>query len=140
MGLGFVDGPKQLQPVALCLSRDGSPPLEFVRTYEHLTPPRGTRGSVPNFGELRQGEVLRPRVIRIGGSPRSPPSRSGPGRRPCRPTPPSPVREEHARPMLLLPPVEAGALYPRHHLQVEDGEAARVGLLHAQQGHVPPPR
>src|SRR5215204_2167778 len=51
-----------------------------------------------------------------------------------------PVREEHARPMLLLPPVKAGALYPRHHLQVEDGEAARVGLLHAHQGHVPPPR
>jgi hypothetical protein len=27
VGLGFVDGPKQLQPVALCLSRDGGPPV-----------------------------------------------------------------------------------------------------------------
>ena len=32
VGLGRVDGPKQLQPVALCLSRDDGPPLEFVRT------------------------------------------------------------------------------------------------------------
>ena len=30
VGLGCVDGPKQLQPVALCLSRDSGPPLEFV--------------------------------------------------------------------------------------------------------------
>jgi hypothetical protein len=27
VGLGCVDGPKQPQPVALCLSRDGGPPL-----------------------------------------------------------------------------------------------------------------
>jgi hypothetical protein len=30
VGLGCVDSPKQLQPVALCLSRDSGPPLEFV--------------------------------------------------------------------------------------------------------------
>jgi hypothetical protein len=30
VGLGCVDGPKQLQPVALCLSRNGGPPSEFV--------------------------------------------------------------------------------------------------------------
>jgi hypothetical protein len=57
--LGCVDGPKQLQPVALCLSRDDDPPLEFLRTYEHLTLPRGTPGSDPNFGDLHQGEVVR---------------------------------------------------------------------------------
>ena len=39
VGLGRVDGPKQLQPVALCLSRDGGPPLELVRTSEHLRAP-----------------------------------------------------------------------------------------------------
>src|SRR5687768_11913487 len=53
VGLGCVDGPKQLQPVALCLSRDSDPPLEFIRTYEHLTPPRGAPGSDPNFRERR---------------------------------------------------------------------------------------
>src|SRR5687767_10069472 len=57
VGLGCVDGPKQLQPVALCLSRDDGPPLEFFRTYEHLTLPRGTPGSDLNFRELRQETV-----------------------------------------------------------------------------------
>src|SRR5687768_12727698 len=57
VGLGCVDGPKQLQPVALCLSRDGGPPLEFVGIYEHLTLPRGTPGSDPTFVERRHGEV-----------------------------------------------------------------------------------
>jgi hypothetical protein len=63
VGLGCVDGPKQLQPVALCplcplcLSRDGGPPLEFVRTYEHLTLPGEVSGWDPNFGERRKAEV-----------------------------------------------------------------------------------
>jgi hypothetical protein len=64
VGLGCVDGPKQLQPVALCLSRDGGPPLELVRTSYNLTIlPRGARGGDPNFREPSQGEV-----------PRTPPS------------------------------------------------------------------
>jgi hypothetical protein len=41
--LGGVDGPKQLQPIALCLSLYGGPPLELFRTYEHLTPPTATK-------------------------------------------------------------------------------------------------
>jgi hypothetical protein len=59
VGLGFVDGPKQLQPVALCLSRDGGPPLDLVRTYEHLTLPGEASGWDPNFGERRKAEVRR---------------------------------------------------------------------------------
>jgi hypothetical protein len=31
--------------------------------------------------------------------------------------------------VLLPPPVEAGALHPRHHPQVEEGEAASNGVL-----------
>ena len=55
VGLGFVDSPKQLQPVALCLSRDGGPPLELVRTSEYLTLPREAQGSDPNFREAPSG-------------------------------------------------------------------------------------
>src|SRR5215204_724105 len=56
--------------------------------------------------------------------------------------PRSSITKDTGRPDLLnaSKALVAGALYPRHHLQVEDGEAARVGLLHAHQGHVPPPR
>ena len=68
VGLGFVDGPKQLQPVALCLSRDGGPPLELVRTYEHLTLPGEGEASGwdPNFGELRKAEVQLRRILLLG--------------------------------------------------------------------------
>jgi hypothetical protein len=62
VGLGCVDGPKQLQPVALCLSRDGSPPLELVRTSEYLTILRhqeGLRAATRTSGKPPQGEVRR---------------------------------------------------------------------------------
>src|SRR5215210_9533798 len=59
VGLGCVDGPKQLQPIALCLSRDGDSPLDLVRTSEHLTLPGEASGWDPNFRERRLGEVRR---------------------------------------------------------------------------------
>jgi hypothetical protein len=56
-GLGRVDGPKQPQPVVLCPSLDADPPLEFVRTSEHLTLPGAAPDGDPKFRELRYGEV-----------------------------------------------------------------------------------
>ena len=59
VGLGCVDSPKQLQPVALCLRIDGGSPLELIRSCEHLTLPSGAPGSDANFRERRLGEVHR---------------------------------------------------------------------------------
>jgi hypothetical protein len=47
--LGGVDGTKQPQPVALCLSLDADPPLELVRTSKHLRTLREAPGSDPNL-------------------------------------------------------------------------------------------
>src|SRR5215204_6403064 len=58
------------------LSLPSQPPLYSTTVSQPLRQPLRSRGGT-NFLELRYGKVRRPRVIRIGGSPRSPPSRSG---------------------------------------------------------------
>jgi hypothetical protein len=57
VGLRSVDGPKQPQPVALCLGLDVGPPSEPIRAWGHPTPPTGARGRDPNFPQPPKVEV-----------------------------------------------------------------------------------
>src|SRR5215217_6131781 len=55
--MGGVYGPKQPQPVVLCLRIDGCTPLDLLRISEHLTPTTEAPSSSQSFRELPQREV-----------------------------------------------------------------------------------
>jgi hypothetical protein len=57
VGMGGVYGPKQPQPVVLCLRIDGCTPLDLLRNSEHLTPTTEAPSSSQSFRELPQREV-----------------------------------------------------------------------------------